>query len=267
MKKNKEKTILIGKTPTFKDPEKVNKHVRRAMEEITKPTMFNCGEVSDGLLFPWMLEQNVIPAFKEWQKERGHRALILTKSNDISCLFALKAQDSVTVAFSVNAEFISETWERRAPHPWTRLQYAQKVSDWGYPVRLRIDPMVPVENFEDGYEKLINKIMEYVPNAEVITLGSLRMTKTNLRVCENLEKDTTYRRYLDVETSRDWRSSEEKRIKMYSFVINSLRDKGYKGHISLCKETESVWEKMSKTLLPKKEDAVCNCMMLPGERA
>ena len=192
MKKDKKK-VLIGKKPTYKEPAKVLKHVTRAMEEIPGPNMYNAGELADGLLFPWMLEQNVVPVFKQHYKKTGNKLLILTKSKKIAPLFGWKAQDCIVVAFSVNAAHVSERWEIDAPHPWERLEAAKKVRDYGYPVRLRIDPMVPVSNWEVGYRELVDKIMKYVPDAEVITLGSLRMTvNPNLKTCIRLDKDTSY---------------------------------------------------------------------------
>ena len=269
-----ERGVLIGKSPTFKDVNKVEEHIQKAMEAIEEPTLFNCGEVSDALLFPWMLEQHVIPIFKKSFKEKGHKLLLLTKDTNIGFLYNTKSQDCVIMAFSVNAEFVSSTWEERAPHPWKRLEAARKVSEWGYTVRLRIDPMVPVEDWQTGYRELVDNIMKYVPNAEVITIGSLRMMTTNLRICEELGNDTTYKSYLGEKTSRDYRVPAATRIEMFDFVINELRTKGFKGHIALCKETEEVWkaltnvqvperknEPMIPARLPSPDKCICNCKL------
>ena len=274
--KKDERGVYTGKAPTYKKVEKIEEHLKKALKEIKKPTLFNAGEVSDALLFPWILEANIVPHFKEAFKKTGHKLLLLTKSTDISFLYRAKAQDCVVVAFSVNDEWVSGTWEHNAPHPWERLKAARKVADWGYPVRLRIDPMVPVEDWQHGYRKLLEKVMEYVPNAEVITLGSLRMMLTNLRVCQELCNDTSYTSYTTEKTSRDLRAPETIRIEMYRFMITELRKMGYKGHISICKETKSVWKKLStpvmdgkkvvqEALLPKPEKAICNCRLAPKE--
>jgi len=274
-KKNEVGTI-VGKAPTFKDAIKTRKHVLSAMKDISTPTMFNCGEVSDGLLFPHILDSIIIPAFKEASKKKGHKLLLLTKSTDIGFLYKAKAQDCVVCAFSVNAEWVSGTWEVGAPHPWERLSAAKKVSDWGYPVRLRIDPMVPVEDWQHGYRQLLDKIMEYVPNTEVITIGSLRMTPTNLRTCQSLQNDTSYTSYLTERNTRDIRAPESLRVEMYSFIINELRKRGYKGHVAICKETKSLWKKMMEVktvngvqilpFLPNPKDMVCNCTLAKQDK-
>lgn len=264
----------IGKAATFKEAKKVEDHIRMAMETINEPSLFNCGEVSDALIFPWMLEQHVLPIFKEGNKKKGHKVLLLTKNTNVGFLYNAKAQDCAIIAFSVNAEFVSNMWETRAPHPWKRLEAARKVFDWGYPVRLRIDPTVPVEDWKVGYRELVDKIMFYVPKAEVITIGSLRMTTLNLRICQELGNDTSYSDYLKERNSRDIRAPTETRIEMYDFIINELRTKGFKGHIALCKETKEVWKALTHERAPKRkndpmiparlpspENCICNCKL------
>jgi len=277
--KKDERGVKIGKKATFKDKDKVQDHIQKAMDAITESTLFNCGEVSDALLYPWMLEKHVLPVFKAAFKKHGHKVLLLTKDTNVGFLFNAKAQNCAIIAFSVNAAFVSSTWEVDAPHPWARLEAAKKVSEYGYPVRLRIDPMVPVEEWEKGYGELVDKIMEYVPKTEVITIGSLRMMTTNLRICKELGNDTTYTDYLGEKTSRDLRAPEAVRIEMYDFIIRDLRKKGYTGHIALCKETTEVWKNLCSEKKPKRksdpiipprlkspEESICNCkigMMQP----
>jgi spore photoproduct lyase len=268
--KKDDRGVKIGKAATFKEPKKVEEHIQKAMEAINEPSLFNCGEVSDALIFPWMLEQHVLPIFKK----SIHKVLLLTKDTNVAFLYNAKAQKCAIIAFSVNASFVSSTWETKAPHPWKRLEAARKVSEWGYPIRLRIDPMVPVQDWQKGYRELVDKIMEYVPNAEVITIGSLRMMTTNLRVCEELGNDTTYTSYLGEKTSRDYRVPSAIRIEMFDFVINELRTKGFKGHIALCKETDEVWKALTHERAPKRkndpmiparlpspENCICNCKL------
>lgn len=264
------KGVKLYKTPTFKDPERIELNIKRAFAKHTEPTLYNCGEVADALLYPWILEKNVFPLFKDTK----HKLLLLTKNSNVTLLYTSKMQKNVIMAFSVNAQFVSTRWELGAPHPWERLEAARKVSEWGYPVRLRIDPMVPVEDWQTGYRELIDRIMLKVPQVEVITIGSLRMKSHNLNICKELGNDISYMSYLTEKNQRDLRAPEEVRIEMYDFVINELRKKGYKGHIALCKETKSVWDILSKERQPIKKGgavipaklktpalSICNCRL------
>ena len=51
------------------------------------------------------------------------------------------------VSFSLNAPVVSKVWEK-APKVEDRIEAARKVSEAGYETRIRIDPMVPVFEWE-----------------------------------------------------------------------------------------------------------------------
>ena len=117
-------------------------------------------------------------------------------------------------------------------------------------VRLRIDPMVAVDDWETQYGELVDTVFGMMkPNR--ITLGTLRgLTTTVIHY-----KDRTWMDYLSSEKS-NWgkKSTFATRLAMYQFVIDKLVEKGMTD-VGVCKETLEMWKALGKDFKKIK----CNC--------
>jgi len=239
-----------GKKPYLKDKDKITEHIKTFLQHIDKPALLNSGELSDSLVFEgtrFSLTNNIIPLFKEQKK---HKLLILTKSDNISDLIKSESQDSAIISFTVNASEVSKKWEHKAPPPENRLKAAKKLFDKGYTIRLRIDPIVPINERGVAYTSLVDSIFsKFTP--ERITLGSLRGLQSTI----NNSQDTSWVEYLDESSNWGKKISLEKRTKMYKLLISYLRDRYDYKKIALCKETISMW----KTLGLDYKKIRCNC--------
>lgn len=240
-----------GKKPYLKDKNKIIEHVKTFLEHINRPSILNSGELSDSLVFEgsnFSLTKNIIPLFKEQKK---HKLLILTKSDNIGDLIKSDSQKQVIVSFTINAYPVSQRWEDKAPHPKERLKAAKKLSDAGYPVRLRIDPMVPVGGWGVEYTKLVDRIFnKFVP--ERITFGSLRGLQSTI----NNSKNKSWVEYLDEASNWGKKVNFEKRAKMYILMIKYLKERYNYKKIALCKETIAMWSKVGLDYKKIK----CNCI-------
>jgi DNA repair photolyase len=284
-----------GKRPYLKDLNKIKRELQEALLRINGPVLFNAGEVSDALVYPSALLNTIIPLFKdtgstqhhgidatgelkrtkkkEWKgtNPEGHKLLLLTKSDSNIVAARANAVKQVIFAYSINAAYVSNTWEIGAPHPIERLAASRKAVELGYPTRLRIDPMVPVESWKAGYQELVKKIMEINPWAEVITLGSLRGLTSTLTFCDKAGNDMSWKNYLEDKTNWGIRVPKETRIEQYAYVIRELRRRGYQGHIALCKESLEVWKELHEMkieidgeevpLLNEPGTVKCNCVL------
>ncbi|WP_407641563.1 spore photoproduct lyase family protein [Desulfobacula phenolica] len=63
-----------------------------------------------------------------------------------------------------------------APTFERRLNAAVKVQEAGYPIRIRLDPIVPIDDWEKAYAKTIKSIFDKV-SPERMTLGTLRFER------------------------------------------------------------------------------------------
>ena len=255
-----------GKAPYRKKKEDILRFLREALEENDVPSLYNIGEVADGLVFPTIVFKDVIPLFREFYAEKGHKLLILTKDPyHREKFYAAKAHQFVVVSYSLNNVIIAHKYETGAPHPYERIAAAKYIAGLGYEIRFRIDPMVPVNNFHVGYHDLNKTIMAHCPNATVITLGSLRGLNSTITAGKMLRKDMSWIEYLGEKTNWGLRVPHADRKLMYEFTISDLRKLGYNGDIGLCKETLRMWTELEEAGLVKPHgDALCNCIMEAG---
>lgn len=222
-----------------------------------KPTIFNSGELTDSLVFPSIMAQ-ICDKFEE---QNTHKILLLTKSDNVNFL-SEKLRKQTIVSFSINASEVSKKWEKGAPSLPKRIEAAKKMHDIGYEVRIRVDPIFPIENWKQEYGRLLEDLLSEV-TPDRITLGTPRgLVKTRL-----YSKDTSWWKFaFEKNPSEDtgWgkKLAPLARREIYLFIIEKLNELGYNNHIALCKETESMWKDIhiDPGKNPNWEKCKCNCV-------
>jgi spore photoproduct lyase len=212
-----------------------------------EPGVLNSGELSDSLAWDGetALSTNLVPLF---ETQKRHKLLLLTKSTAVDNILKMDPTPQVIVSFSVNAEAVSGKYELKAPSPGERLAAAGKLKEAGWEVRIRIDPMIPIEGWKDHYGDIIDGINGIEPS--VVTLGSLRYFK-NLLAHAPKESDVFKYGHDHHDPDGRLRVREELRIEMYRFCLDRLTCL----RVGLCKETE----KMHHTLGLPGTNQSCNC--------
>lgn len=133
-----------------------------------------------------------------------------------------------------------------------RIRAAKRLYDRGYQVRIRIDPLVPIDGWEDGYQELVDYLFEnLIP--ERITLGSLRGLQSTI----NFSEDKSWVDYLDDSSNWGKKINFERRYEMYNSIISYLREEYKYKKVGLCKETVEMWEKLRMDYKKIK----CNCIL------
>lgn len=131
------------------------------------------------------------------QKDTNHKILFLSKSEEVDHFlpFADEARENAIFSFTINANEISQRWEVGVPSVKSKIQGARKLEEVGYEVRLRIDPIIPMGNWEYMYSELIDSI-DFIP--DMVTFGTIR--KANPRIvelCKQAGRDTSWNKYRD----------------------------------------------------------------------
>lgn len=245
--------LLPTKTkPIIKNLRKVETHVKRFFECEWHPAeILNSGELADSLM-----GENLNPPFSKFiislfEKQKKHKILFLTKSTNIQNLLSLDSHTQVIISFSLNAEKVAKKWEN-APPVEKRIIAAKELYEHGYEIRVRIDPMVPINNWKKHYQNLIDKIFSnFIPSR--ITLGSLRGLQTTI----NEANDKSWTKFLNDYSNWGKKINFQVRFQMYKTLINYIQEKyEYRGTIGLCKETVGIWEKLNMDWRKCK----CNCV-------
>ena len=154
--------LLPTKTkPVIKSYQKIQNHVESFFSETinngSNPEVLNSGEIADSLMW----ENNGRPFSKFiaslFDSQRKHKVLFLSKSDNVDNIIRTES-DSIIPSFTINAHSVASRWERGAPNVKKRLNAAKKLTEKGYPVRIRIDPLVPIVGWERGYLELIDDV-------------------------------------------------------------------------------------------------------------
>ncbi|MEM3828367.1 MAG: hypothetical protein QXP36_04010 [Conexivisphaerales archaeon] len=207
-----------------------------------------------------------VPILKKFP---GNKLLFLTKAGINNVPRILLDDPSlnriIVMSHSLNPKPIIERFEKGTASLEDRLEAARNLQEAGYEVRLRIDPIIPIEDWPILYSELIEMIFEkYNLKPERITLGSLRGLKKTLLYA----KDKDWTRYLNKHEKTGWglKIKKDLRLSLYSRIIQDIRKHGFNGYVSLCKETPDIWEELvSENLLlsPGRfgiwENVKCNC--------
>jgi len=237
--------------PVIKDYAKVELHTRRFLEEVKTPEILNTGEIADSLMAEGTSQpfsRFIIPIFEE---QNRHKVLFVTKSDNVKHLLEINPHNQVIMSFSLNADEVAKRWEKGAPPVERRIEAGRKLSEANYEVRVRIDPMVPVEDWNIHYTGLIEQIFSnFTPSR--ITLGSLRGLQTTV----NGSTDRSWVEYLKEKSNWGKKIDFKTRYDMYSKIINYLRERFNYSEVALCKETVAMWGRLGMDYKKIK----CNCI-------
>ena len=258
----------------------IRKKIKRYLRNVSHPVMFNMGELQDSLALEHLTgtAQNLIPFFGELP---NGRLFMLTKSDNVDPIIGLHHQKHTVIAWSINAPEVSKEFEIGAPTFKQRLGAAERVQNDGYRVRLRLDPIVPVDGWKEIYTDAVKQIFEQV-TPERITLGTLRFDPHYFRarnaiVGQSLhgskllkemdkmgpmlppmavasgKRDKKRQKRTKISVGK-YSYPEELRIEIFQTVINEVR-KHFIGPVALCKENVDVWRAVG--LNPEQCECVC----------
>jgi len=144
---------------------------------------------SDSLLYEGVTRyaRTLIPLFADPESnQRNKHLLLLTKSANVHYLKNLPTKN-VTVSFSLNPQEIANLFEGRYPDGLRitpsikdRLEASRTCHDLGFETRWRIDPIIPVDNWQNLYREFFRSASRYRPQR--ITLGTYRQMGPGLKI-------------------------------------------------------------------------------------
>ena len=210
------------------------------------PTVVSCGSLSDGLAFDPVtnLTKLLIPLFAGQSR---HTLLIVTKSVNIQNLLQLQPTPRVVVSFSVNSDTVSSHFEKGAPPPRERLAAARQLKAAGWRIRIRLDPLLPLANWQADYAAVIDEINALQP--EIVTLLGFFYFPGILQYIREDRLLFSFAREVGVDGR--FRIPHPTRLAMYRSCIERLRVPA----LGLCKETL----KMYTDLARDPHHVTCNC--------
>ena len=266
--------------PVIKDKSRVEKALKAFLERARalpdENFLLNSGELSDSMITSgdYTLPE-LITGIESWPENM--KVLFLTKSDRTPDIFGTSRLWSVKgtnkgikelnkilkersiMSWSLNAYNVAERWEKGAPTPLDRIEVAHHWKYYGFQIRFRIDPIVPVNHWQHKYFSLIDDIFQHFMPDEIdrITLGTLRGLQSTINAAE----DTSWTESLSEKTSWGLKMPEPLRADIYSRIIAYLYTEHGYDHVALCKETEQLWKNLNSwaETINKRGIMPCNC--------
>jgi len=241
--------------------DKIKQQIQKRLSQSDTPIIFNSGELADSLSMEHLT--GAMREFIPWfgQSNNGY-LFLLTKSDNVDDILDLPHNDHTIIAWSMNNEYVSQQFEIGAPSFDRRLEAAQKVQSAGYPLRIRLDPIVPFDGWQDAYSETIRDIFQKIL-PEKITVGTLRFEEGfyNMRqsifitgpelpsMMDNMIPMFTPKIFAGLKKEKigKYSYSENMRIDIFNFIISEIR-KYSVSPIALCKESADVWNKVGLDL-------------------
>jgi len=247
-----------GKKPHFKEPSRIGNALTAffsASEALDlKHEVINAGELCDSLMGEYQAKPFSQYLFDLFGTQTRHRVLLLTKDTKIEHILAAEATKIAIIAFTLNADPVARRWEKGARRVDERIAAAKRVADAGYPVRLRIDPIMPIPEWKDAYHKLIDDIAAAFPqksNLKRVTIGFPRGLDSTLKNA----KDKSWATQLTEDSNWGKRLPHATRLEAASDIVDYLSNCLPKVSVGLCKETVQLWEALGMDW----RKIECNC--------
>jgi spore photoproduct lyase len=237
--------------------DRIKEQIRRRLSQTTDAVMFNCGELADSLALEHLTGagREFIPWFGD--ADNGY-LFMLTKSDNVYDILDLQHNGHTVVAWSLNEPSVSRKFEIGAPPFERRLEAARKVQAAGYPIRIRLDPIVPFEGWREAYAETIRSIFTTI-SPERITIGTLRFEEEFFNMRNTLLAPESglsdllsgmapmFPAKVFAGTKRPkagkYSFSEDQRFEIFSFIIDEIR-KHSEIPIAVCKESSEVWTRL-----------------------
>ncbi len=226
---------------------------------------------SDSLLYEGVAPhvRNLAPLFGDPQRNpRQNKLILLTKTANTHYLENIAPGDrkNIVVSFSLNPEPVADLWEgkwpdtgeRITPLITRRLEAVKFAQELGFEVRVRVDPILTPEGWEDEYAAFIAEVRNRGIHFRYWTLGTYREKNAQLDSWrerwglpamewqpgeDDLVRDGTHR-HLTV----------ERRVQVYQAITRLIRKEFPQALVSLCKETHAVRKSLALC------NADCNCL-------
>jgi spore photoproduct lyase len=210
-----------------------------------QPTILHTGELCDSLAAPGS-EKIMSHLIRMFGQQDKHTLLLLTKSDRVEPLLHLKHNARTVIGFSINPEPIAERFELGAPSMEERLEAAERCIEVGYPVMVRVDPMIPVDGWEQLYANLFDRLNEL--DLKGVVVGTLRAYPGLIwRISRELRSMLTERG-----GDRRYHLPLNLRFSMYKLAFSTLRYE----YMGVCKESSSLWVTLTRAF---KKKFLCNC--------
>ncbi|NQU08460.1 MAG: hypothetical protein HQ583_07860 [Candidatus Abyssubacteria bacterium] len=232
----------------FVNTDELFEQVESALEsESDGEVLFHAGETADALALEH-LSGFAAEAVEFFSKLPGALLELRTKSAGVETILPLSHAGRTVVAWTLTPRAVAERYERGAALLEARLEATARCARAGYPVGLRLDPLIHYDGWREGYRGLMEEISAALDAASIhsIVLGAFRFPPPLREII--LERHGRNELALgEFIPSPDGKMRYFRHIReeMYRELVGLIREsfgEGCVNRIELAMEPEFIWE-------------------------
>lgn len=124
------------------------------------------------------------------KKNKNLTMEVRTKSANVNIFENIEIPDNVIFSWSLLPQPIISMYEKLTPSLDMRLRTIKKAVEKGLKVRISIEPIMYMENFEEIYKDFIDMLFNKVPHQNIydVNIGTFRMVKEQAKKIEKLRE-------------------------------------------------------------------------------
>jgi len=165
--------------------------------------------------------EGIAPITREWlgfAKEHPNLSLeIRTKSSAYRSIDDIKPIPNVILAWTISPDDIAKKYEKGTSSTKARIEALNAALHDGWQVRLCIDPILAVHNWEEVYAEFFKELSSQIPLTKLydIWVGTFRMNESFLKKIQNSRSDSDILHYPFTKDKR------EPNVAMYPHEVRS----------------------------------------------
>jgi len=236
-------------------------------EHCPKQTLFQWDNYTDAPCFE--PEYGASKLFVEYFAKRPGQALELYvgKSDHVDYLLDYDHQGHTVCCWSLSSQTQSTAFEPGSAPMAARIASIRKCQDAGYPVRVRLSPIIPVRNWESENREMLQQLFAEV-DPDVVTIETIRfLDYAAMEESFDLSLlDDAFVQAMKDNAGGEWLQGCEVpdgyRKRVYDLVIGEIERLSPKTPYAFCRESSSMWANYQEGFARHGQNAdryLCNC--------
>ncbi|HOZ47389.1 MAG TPA: hypothetical protein PLO37_13590 [Candidatus Hydrogenedentes bacterium] len=217
----------------------------------------------------WEPEYGCAKLLIDYFAGRRRQALLLYvgKSDHVDYLLDYDHRGHTVCCWSLSGRTQSAAFERGSASMEARIESMRKCQEAGYPVRVRLSPIIPVRNWREENRAMLEYLFERV-KPDVVTMETIRFLDYGA-MCEAFDLALldeglvrTMREAQGAERLQGCELPHAYREKVYAFIINEMERLSPETPFAFCRATAQMWRVFEPKLAQHGQTAkryFCNC--------
>ncbi|MBM3477227.1 MAG: hypothetical protein FJX75_28505 [Armatimonadetes bacterium] len=206
----------------------------------------------------------------DFARRDGRYLILFSKSANVDFLLPLEHRGHTIMLWTLTTRSVSRDIEPRTATMEERLEAARRCQEAGYTVRFKFKPIVPLKGWREETTEMLEALFATVQpdnlSMEVVFFGSVAEMDANLGL-DNLDP-----RFVDAAQAAErdadpWDQAAhgprpftfEVKREIYEHFLTESHRRSPSTPITLCAETQRMWDALGATIGQQPRHYVCNC--------